>query len=100
MIKVTVFQMIDFEALGEKHHVSISGGIATHSLNQVDCFEKETISLAMAAITERYGKPFIFDDRLELQVSDSESYSFYLDEVISTPIDVNDLRKQFNLEER
>lgn len=37
MIKITVMQMIDFEALGDTSHKSISGGIATHSFDKPKC---------------------------------------------------------------
>ncbi len=100
MIKVTVMQTIDFDVLNDKSHTSISGGIATHSFEKVAEIKAETYEQALKDITVNYGTPFIFDDRLELQVNDSESLSFYLEEVIVKPMNNSKLKKTFsNLEE-
>lgn len=99
MIRVQTFKITDFEILGDKTHRSISGGIATHSFEELDTFKVETIEEALKKIESTYGKlPYIFDDRLELQLNDSETLSFYLDRISVERVDVNELRNDFNLE--
>ncbi len=99
MIRVQTFKTTDYEILGNKSHKSISGGIATHSFEELDTFKVETIDEALKEIESIYGEiPYIFDDRLELQLSDSETLSFYLDRISVERVDVNELRNDFNLE--
>jgi len=80
-LKITVMQMIDFAVTGEEH-TSISGGRANHSFNQIGEFTATSYEQALKDIIVNYGTPFIFDDRLELKVSDSETLSFYIEEII------------------
>jgi hypothetical protein len=93
-IRIVVYQMIDLEVTGEKA-VSISGGQATHSFNKLDEFTALSYGSALSAITFNYGKPYIFDDRLEFQESESVSYSFFLQEIESTDVDNEALKKHF-----
>lgn len=93
MINVIVLQMIDYTALNDTSHKSISGGIASHSLNQINEFKASNLKDALRLIEKNYGKPFIFEDRLELQVNDSETLSFYLE--VITKVEHNDLLNEF-----
>lgn len=87
-------QMIDFEALGDTSHKSISGGIATHSFDKIDSFKASDFSEVLNEIKKRYGcTPYLFDDRLEYQVNDSETLSFYLDEI--KKVNEQDLKTHF-----
>ncbi len=97
-IKVTIFKMIDFDILGDTSHVSISGGVATHELREIKGFTADTIEEAMNSIIEQYGTPFIFDDRLELNISESETLSFYFEKTES--VEISEIKVMFpSLEE-
>lgn len=98
-LRITVFKMIDYETLNDKTHRSISGGIASHSFDKIDEFKCPDSETVLKKINEQYNLvPFIFDDRLELQLSDSESLSFYIEEILET--DNAKLKSMFpNLEE-
>lgn len=93
--KVTVMEMIDYEAAGDTSHVSISGGIATHSFDKIGEFKCDNMADVVKQITINYGTPFVFDDRLELQLSDNRTLSFYVERVTVTSIDNSKLVKTF-----
>lgn len=79
--QVEVFLVVDFDVTGE-NHVSISGGRATHSFDKVGSLSASSPSEVLSKIEKTYGgKPYLFDNRLELQTSDSETLSFYVSEV-------------------
>lgn len=95
-IKVSVFKMIDFLTLGDESHTSISGGVATHDYYQIDEFPVVNVREVLNEIKQRYNvTPYIFDDRLEHQLTESESLSFYIEEVIINKFDNYKLKEIF-----
>lgn len=87
--------MIDYDLLEDKSHTSISGGVATHSLDKIDEFKAENHEEALKEIIKKYGKPFIFDDRLELNISESESLGFYLTRYEENQLENKELKNLF-----
>lgn len=100
-IKVDVFLMVTYDHLPlEERPRSISGGRATHSFDMVDTFNALNIDEVLEKIKRRFDcTPYIFDDRLEFQLSDTETYSFYLTEYSEQELDNPLLQRHFpNLE--
>jgi hypothetical protein len=94
-VRVTVYITADFDVIGDKSHRSISGGVATHSFDKIDEFTTDNYKQALEAIVSNYGTPYIFDDRLELQLNESESLSFYIEEQTTKVLDNDSLKEIF-----
>lgn len=95
-IKIAVFRMIDYAIVGDTSHTSISGGIATHNFYEVGDHKVDSFDEVLPKIKDVYGCiPYIFDDRLEFQESDTSALSFYLTEITEIPLDNDGLKITF-----
>lgn len=103
--KIDVFNMETYDHLPEEERPeSISGGLATHSFENVSTIKASNPEEILEKVKLFIGKennPYIFDDRLEYQVNEYETLSFYITEVEEKQLDTcHLLAKRFpNLED-
>ena len=77
---VKIFEFIDYELINDKSHVSISGGIATHSFNHIGNLNFKTIKEFKSYMTDNHScngnYTFDNDDHCLIMYTNEEHITF------------------------